>query len=131
MSLATAPPPPPRSTTPSLVKPTRPASNFVGNNNSGSGTSTTSGVGNLIRRPSGFFGTNVSNADPQLGFLVDNGGPTLTMRPAAGSPAINGGNNAAAAALTVDQTGGARFVNLTVDIGAFEQVACAGDDQGE
>jgi predicted outer membrane repeat protein len=35
---------------------------------------------------------NVLGADPQLGPLADNGGPTRSMLPAAGSPVINQGN---------------------------------------
>jgi hypothetical protein len=40
------------------------------------GTSTTSGVGNLIRAQTGFAGTIASTADPLLAALADNGGPT-------------------------------------------------------
>jgi hypothetical protein len=60
-------------------------------------------------------------ADPTLGALADNGGPTLTHLPLLGSPAIDGGSDAAAVAagLTVDQRGQPRFLG-TVDIGAVE-----------
>jgi Bacterial Ig-like domain (group 3)/Putative Ig domain len=86
------------------------------------GVNTTSGVGNLIRSAFGFAGTVVSSADPQLGGLNFNGGPTPTMLPAAGSPVINLGNNAAAAALTTDQVGSApRVFGGTIDIGALER----------
>jgi hypothetical protein len=34
-------------------------------------------------------GTSLGSTDPRLGPLTDNGGPTLTMLPASGSPAVN------------------------------------------
>ncbi len=94
---------------------------FTGNTIKG-GTSTTSGVGDLIRTASGFSGTVVSTADPMLGPLQNNGGPTQTMSILFSSPAFDAGNNAAAAGLTTDQRGPgfARIVDGAVDIGAFE-----------
>jgi len=59
---------------------------------------------------------NVVVADPLLGSLQNNGGPTLTMLPGAGSPAIDAG----ATALTTDQRGEARPVGGGPDIGAVE-----------
>jgi hypothetical protein len=61
-------------------------------------------------------------ANPNLGSLANNGGPTPTMAPNAGSPAIDAGSNAAAAGLTTDQRGSGfpRIVNGAVDIGAVE-----------
>jgi hypothetical protein len=96
-------------------------SDFVGQTING-GASTTSGSGDLIRTQSGFNGTIVSTADPLLqATLTDNGGPTLTLLPQAGSPAIDAGDNAAAAGLLTDQrVFGPRVVNGTVDIGAVE-----------
>jgi len=60
--------------------------------------------------------------DPRLGPLASNGGPTQTMLPLPGSPAIDGGNDAitAAAGLTADQRGLPRPAGLHVDIGAVE-----------
>lgn len=57
--------------------------------------------------------------------LADNGGPTKTLALVAGGPAIDAGNNAAAAGLTTDQrgTGFDRILNGVVDIGAFESSA--------
>ena len=46
------------------------------------------------------------SGDPLLGTLADNGGTTLTMLPAAGSPLVNAGDNAACPAL--DQRGATR-----------------------
>ena len=46
----------------------------------------------------------ITFADPQLGPLGDHGGPTPTVVPAAGSPALNAASNC----LTTDQRGRAR-----------------------
>ena len=73
-------------------------------------------------------------ADPLLGPLQDNGGPTPTMAPAAGSPAIDAGS---ASGLGTDQRGDPRPVDFPAlpdaiggdgaDIGAVEvQSACTG-----
>ena len=63
-------------------------------------------------------------ANPGLGLLAYNGGPTQTIALFAGSPAIGAGSVALANeySLTTDQRGGGypRIVNGTVDIGAFE-----------
>jgi hypothetical protein len=56
-------------------------------------------------------------APPQLGPLSDNGGPTWTMLPLAGSPAIDAGG---ATTLATDQRGLPRVVGAKVDIGAVE-----------
>ncbi|MHB9067992.1 MAG: choice-of-anchor Q domain-containing protein [Pirellulaceae bacterium] len=54
--------------------------------------------------------------------LLHHGGPTKTIALRPGSPAINAGDNAAAAGLATDQRGEgfARVFNGAVDIGAFE-----------
>jgi hypothetical protein len=69
--------------------------------------------GNLI-------GSDASPIDPKLGPLADNGGPTLTMAPLPGSPALGRGSNPLG--LNVDQRLGdfARQVNGAVDMGAIE-----------
>jgi hypothetical protein len=68
--------------------------------------------------------------DPQLLGLANNGGPTLTMRPAPGSPAVDKGRDSIG--LATDQRGGPRHVDnpfavnnviagaLGTDIGAVE-----------
>jgi CSLREA domain-containing protein len=70
------------------------------------------------------------NANPQLGPLQNNGGPTDTMALPAGSPAIDAGTNAGCPA--VDQRGITRPQGPACDIGAFERVveppAAAGAD---
>ena len=51
-------------------------------------------------------GSDLYGVDPKLGPLADNGGPTATMLPAAGSPVINKGGGA----LSADQRGDPRPV---------------------
>ncbi len=75
---------------------------------------------------SGWIGTGVSgtiasplNAD--LGSLTNNGGPTETLLPEAGSPVIGAGSVALIpTGITTDQRGDPRTVNGGVDIGAVE-----------
>ena len=70
-------------------------------------------------------GFAAASADPQLGALADNGGPTPTMKLLTGSPAINQGNDAVCAAAPVnnqDQRGVTRPFGAHCDIGAFEAV---------
>lgn len=57
-------------------------------------------------------------ADPKLGPLTNNGGPTLTMALLPGSPAIDAGTSGGAPA--TDQRGVPRPQGRGVDIGAFE-----------
>jgi hypothetical protein len=86
-----------------------------------SATSITSGSGDLIRTQFGFSGTITSTADPLLGPLGNNGGPTPTLALLPGSPALDAGSNAPIpAGVTTDQRGFARTSGGTVDIGAFE-----------
>ena len=59
------------------------------------------------------------DADPMLAPLGNYGGPTQTMPPLPGSPAID---SAVASALTTDQRGYPRPVGLGPDIGAVEGV---------
>lgn len=65
-------------------------------------------------------GGSKQEVDPKLGPLANNGGPTETMMPAAGSPAIDAATNATCA--THDQRGGARPApgGGQCDIGAVE-----------
>jgi hypothetical protein len=62
--------------------------------------------------------TDLTNTDPLLGTLADNGGPTSTMALLPGSPAIDAG--AAVAGVTTDQRGISRPQGAAPDIGAFE-----------
>lgn len=66
--------------------------------------------------------------NPTLGALANNGGPTLTMMPQSGSPAIDAGVTSDAAGITYDQRGPGypRVAGAAVDIGAIEvQVVAA------
>jgi hypothetical protein len=60
----------------------------------------------------------VTNSDPTLGPLTNNGGPTLTMALLPGSPAIDAGDTSAAP--FIDQRGFPRPAGSAADIGAFE-----------
>jgi CSLREA domain-containing protein len=70
---------------------------------------------------------NITGQDPKLGPLADNGGPTRTHALLAGSPALDGGDNALARdangnPLLTDQRGAGRFggAGHVADIGAYE-----------
>jgi hypothetical protein len=70
-------------------------------------------------------GSNIFGADPQLGPLANNGGPTRTQLPAISSPVVDKGN--APSGLTTDQRGEPRTVDTSpanandgTDIGAVE-----------
>lgn len=84
---------------------------------------------NLISNPgssTGWIASDLLNVNPQLSPLANNGGQTPTHALMAGSPAINGGNNALAInpasnlPLQLDQRLYNRIAGGTVDIGAFE-----------
>lgn len=62
-------------------------------------------------------GGNLTNGSPQLAPLGNYGGPTPTMPPLAGSPAIDA---AAASAFTLDQRGFPRVIGPAPDLGAAE-----------
>ncbi|MEJ2573787.1 MAG: choice-of-anchor Q domain-containing protein [Gammaproteobacteria bacterium] len=65
--------------------------------------------------------TSAQAVNPMLGALADNGGPTLTHLPQTGSPAINGGDQAACTSnqITTDQRGYSRS-DGQCDIGSVE-----------
>ncbi len=66
-------------------------------------------------------GTIAAPLNPLLAPLGNYGGPTQTMALLPGSPAIDAGSNLLIpSGVTTDQSGSARTVNGTVDIGAFE-----------
>ncbi len=73
--------------------------------------SITSGASNLVGR-----------ADIALAPLDYYGGPTMTMPPLPGSPAIDQGSDAVTNFLITDQRGAPRKVGLHVDIGAVEGI---------
>jgi hypothetical protein len=92
---------------------------FVSATNAG-GLASAIGDDNLIESESGFGGTVVSTADPQLGALADNDGPTETHLPALASPVIDAATTLAAPA--ADQRGVARPQGAANDIGSVELV---------
>jgi hypothetical protein len=65
-------------------------------------------------------GPSPINANPLLAPLGNYGGPTQTMPPLRGSPAINAGSDTAAAGISTDQRGYPRVVGASVDIGSVE-----------
>jgi len=67
-----------------------------------------------------YFGSTPINANPQLAPLDNYGGPTPTMLPVAGSPAIDAGADIATNFFATDQRGFPRRSGLHVDIGATE-----------
>jgi CSLREA domain-containing protein len=77
----------------------------------------------------------VSGADPKLGPLQNNAGPTFTHALLSGSPAIDAGDptgckDQSAAILTVDQRGAHRSEGVACDLGAYERNA-NGDVNGD
>ncbi|MEM9081130.1 MAG: choice-of-anchor Q domain-containing protein, partial [Verrucomicrobiota bacterium] len=82
---------------------------FYGTNSGVNFIGITSGAGTIP-------GTTLTG-DPLLAPLGDYGGPTQTMPPLPGSPAIDAGSSTTE---TTDQRGFTREVNSTVDIGAVE-----------
>lgn len=61
---------------------------------------------------------SIRGQDPQLGALQDNGGGTDTLRPATGSPAVNGATGCGARG--TDQRGNALPAGPACDLGAVE-----------
>jgi CSLREA domain-containing protein len=84
----------------------------------------TSGSHNLVKTLTGCTFSpilDITGQDPILGGLEENGGPTMTHMPQAGSAAIDGGAGAACGVtLTTDQRGVNRPIGVSCDIGAAE-----------
>ena len=84
----------------------------------------TYGGSNLVQSVYNFGGTITGPAPltnaPDLAPLGNYGGPTQTMPPLPGSPAIDAGSNDATNDFATDQRGLPRFVGPQVDIGAVE-----------
>ena len=84
----------------------------------------------IVAGNSSFSGTNISgsfsgtnnltNGVPLLAPLGNYGGPTQTMPPLAGSPAIDAGDDSVTSYLAADQRGYPRLSGAHVDIGAAE-----------
>ncbi len=73
---------------------------------------------------------NITDEDPLLGPLANNGGHTLTQLPQAGSPVIDAGDPAFAGPPTQDQRGQARVQNGRLDMGAVETQVPGGGGEG-
>lgn len=67
-----------------------------------------------------FGQNNLIAGNPLLAPLGNYGGPTRTMPPLVGSPAIDGGANSVTNSFTTDQRGKPRLLGAQVDIGAVE-----------
>ena len=83
------------------------------------------GSGGVTNTNGNLVGTAAVPLDPKLSPLGNNGGPTQTLVPLPGSPAIDAGSNGLALdqnnqPLTTDQRGFVRIFKGTVDIGAYE-----------
>jgi len=63
---------------------------------------------------------NLIGINPMLSILQDNHGPTPTMRPSVGSPAINAGSDTVPGEPATDQRGFFRKIGAHSDIGAVE-----------
>jgi CSLREA domain-containing protein len=74
--------------------------------------------GSNLQFPSKSCGASIAEADPLLGPLQDNGGPTLTMAIPGGSPAID--QASATTCPPLDQRGITRPQGQACDIGAYE-----------
>lgn len=91
-------------------------------------------IGN-VGTSTGWEMSDLLNTNPMLGTLADNGGPTMTFLPMAGSPAIDGGQNCVLdltcatnnppQAVTTDQRGVMRPSGTAVDIGSVEVASMA------
>lgn len=66
-------------------------------------------------------GSNITDTDPLLGLLAANGGPTATLLPAPGSPAIDAGDPDFVPPPSADQRGLPRVAGAHVDLGAVER----------
>ncbi len=96
------------------------ADTIVAGNTGGDIVGKPSGQSNLVGDGSGGLdpATNLLGVDPRLGPLQDNGGPTQTMLPQTGSPAIGAGANLPG--VSFDQRFGSRPSVGPFDIGAVQ-----------
>jgi hypothetical protein len=102
-------------------------------NSAGGITSEGHNIVGVTGTSTGWIGSDLLDTDPLLGPLQDNGGLTLTHFPMLSSPAIDAGDNCVfdlscttnnpPEAVTTDQRGAARPVNVTIDIGAVEGIS--------
>jgi predicted outer membrane repeat protein len=96
---------------------------ITANNSIVAGNTTTAAIGQDVRPGIDYGLDDLIGVDPKLGPLANNGGPTQTMLPLPGSPAIDNGSDATCAASPVngvDQRGIPRPQGARCDIGAVE-----------
>ena len=98
---------------------------IVANNTGGNCDGTVTDGGTNLQFPGTTCGVSITSADPLLGPLADNGGPTQTMALGVGSPAIDA-NTESCPPPAIDQRGIARPQGAACDIGAFELVPGGG-----
>jgi predicted outer membrane repeat protein len=104
-------------------------------NSAGGISSEGSNIIGVVGTSTGWIGSDLVDTDPLLGPLQDNGGPTLTHTPMAGSPAIDAGDdcvldlscatNNPPLAVTADQRASLRPMGPSVDIGSVEAASIA------
>jgi hypothetical protein len=80
------------------------------------------GTNNLVVTSNVALPPGTLSADPMLGPLRDNGGPTSTRMPMGGSPVIDAGNNVQGTATDQRGSGYTRTLGAAPDIGALEGV---------
>lgn len=88
--------------------------NLIGDNTRDNGSAST------VLPLGDFVGDEATPLDPLLGPLADNGGPTETILPMTGSPAINPAGGAGTSAFLSDQRKFERIVGGILDVGATE-----------
>ncbi len=93
---------------------------IVANNTGGNCNGTVSDGGTNLQFPGTTCSLSIPSADPLLGPLADNGGPTQTMAIPAGSPAVDANTEICPPTPATDQRGVARPQGPACDIGAFE-----------
>jgi len=92
-------------------------SDITGNIDASSGFNLIGSGGGLV---DGVNGNQVGVSEPQLSALGNYGGPTQTMPPLAGSPAVDAGSDLITLVIYTDQRGLSRKSGEHVDVGAAE-----------
>jgi CSLREA domain-containing protein len=93
---------------------------IVANNTGGNCDGTVTDGGTNLQFPGTTCSLSITSADPLLGPLANNGGPTQTMAIGPGSPAIDANTEICPPTPATDQRGVTRPQGAACDIGAFE-----------
>lgn len=99
---------------------------IVANNTGGNCDGSVTDSGTNLQFPGTDCGVSITTADPLLGALANNGGPTQTMALGAGSPAIDA-NTESCPPPAIDQRGVARPQGAACDIGALSDADADSD----